>query len=62
MHQITLNTPSGNTDISVGRRLSEDLHKLKSKPIILIDENVLCEHNDTFCPVKMFVMMLWMLI
>lgn len=50
MHQITLNTPSGNTDISVGRRLSEDLHKLKSKPIILIDENVLCEHNDTFCP------------
>lgn len=49
MHQITLNTPSGGSTISVGRKLSENLLGLESKPIILIDENVLCEHSETFC-------------
>lgn len=50
MHQIKLNTPSGNTDISVGTALSENLANLSPGPILLIDENVLCEHNEVFCP------------
>lgn len=50
MHQIKLNTPSGNTAISVGKELSKGLANLSPGPILLVDENVLCEHNDVFCP------------
>lgn len=50
MHQIKLKTPSGNTEISVGGALSGNLANISPGPILLIDENVLCEHNDLFCP------------
>ncbi len=50
MQQINLQTPSGNTAISVGKALSQGLAKIKPKPILLVDENVLCEHNEVFCP------------
>jgi len=48
MHHIKLTTPSGNTSISVGKALSEGLAKLCPKPVLLVDEHVLCEHHDLF--------------
>ncbi len=48
MHQIKLTTPTGNTSISVGKALSEGLARLSPKPVLLIDEHVLCDHNDVF--------------
>jgi 3-dehydroquinate synthase len=48
MHQINLTTPTGATSISVGKALSQGLAKLSPKPILLVDENVLCEHHDLF--------------
>ena len=48
MHQIKLTTPSGNTEISVGENLSAGLKKLVPKPVLLVDEHVLCEHQDSF--------------
>lgn len=50
MQKIKLSTPTGNTAITVGRALSRDLSEMDPKPIILVDENVLCEHNEVFCP------------
>lgn len=48
MHQIKLTTPSGSTSILVGKALSKGLAKLSQKPVLLIDEHVLCEHHDLF--------------
>lgn len=48
MHQIKLTTPSGNTEISVGEKLSSGLTTIDKPPILLIDEHVLCEHQDQF--------------
>jgi 3-dehydroquinate synthase len=48
MHQIKLNTPSGITEISVGENLSSALSTLDPSPILLVDEHVLCEHQDLF--------------
>jgi 3-dehydroquinate synthase len=48
MHQIKLNTPSGITEISVGENLSSALSTLAPSPILLVDEHVLCEHQDLF--------------
>jgi len=48
MSSIKLCTPSGSTEISVGSQLSANLAKLDQKPILLIDEHVLCEHHDHF--------------
>jgi 3-dehydroquinate synthase len=49
MQEINLNTPSGNTAISVGEALSGGLSKISPSPVLLVDENVLCEHTDLFC-------------
>ena len=49
MQAITLNTPSGNTAITVGKALSLGLSKISPSPVLLVDENVLCEHTDLFC-------------
>jgi 3-dehydroquinate synthase len=49
MQQINLTTPSGSTAISVGRSLSKSLVEISPRPILLVDENVLCEHTDIFC-------------
>ncbi len=48
MHQINLSTPTGNTEITVGEHLSGKLNKLDPSPILLVDEHVLCQHNDIF--------------
>ena len=48
MHQIQLNTPTGNTEILVGEFLSNKLIELEPSPILLVDEHVLCQHNDIF--------------
>jgi len=48
MYQINLTTPAGATDIVVGELLSSRLRKLEQEPLLLIDENVLCQHTDIF--------------
>lgn len=48
MHQIHLKTPSGNTEIIVGENLSKGLEALDPAPVLLVDEHVLCEHQDLF--------------
>lgn len=48
MHQITLETPSGNTEILVGENLSRGLEALDPAPVLLVDEHVLCEHQELF--------------
>ena len=50
MHQIKLTTPTGDTDIAVGESLSSGIRELDPTPILLVDENVLREHNDIFSP------------
>ncbi len=48
MQQIKLTTPSGNTEISVGAYLSSGLSTIDKPPVLLVDEHVLCEHQDLF--------------
>ena len=48
MHQIKLTTPSGSTEILVGENLSSGLTKIVRPPVLLVDEHVLCEHQDFF--------------
>lgn len=48
MHKMELNTPSGDTKISVGENLSAGLPGLSPSPVLLVDENVLCQQNDIF--------------
>ncbi len=48
MHQFTLNSPSGVTDITVGEDLTLKLQTLDIKPLLLVDEHVLCQHQDLF--------------
>lgn len=48
MHQIKLTTPSGNTEIIVGEKLSSGLTSMGQSPVLLVDEHVLCEHQDLF--------------
>lgn len=48
MHHIKLKTPTGRTNIKVGRGLSGELANLPKKPVLLVDEHVLCEHHDLF--------------
>ena len=48
MHQIKMTTPSGNTEISVGENLSSGLLAIVRPPVLLVDEHVLCEHQDVF--------------
>lgn len=48
MHLINLTTPSGNTEISIGENLSSGLTSIDQPPVLLIDEHVLCEHQDLF--------------
>jgi 3-dehydroquinate synthase len=50
MHQINLTAPSGKTAISVAGGLSGGLGNLEPRPVLLVDENVLCEHHDLFSP------------
>lgn len=45
---MKLNTPAGDTEILVGEELSAGLKKLDQDPILLVDEHVLCQHNDIF--------------
>ncbi len=48
MHQFKLTTPARDSDIVVGEHLSQRLVDLKPVPILLVDEHVLCQHNDLF--------------
>jgi 3-dehydroquinate synthase len=48
MIKIKLTTPSGNTQISVGENLSSGLTTIDKPPVLLVDEHVLCEHQDLF--------------
>lgn len=48
MHQISMTTPSGNTAIVVGENLSSGLKSLPEALVLLVDENVLCEHPEFF--------------
>jgi len=45
---MNLNTPAGGTEIVVGENLSQGLLSLDQEPILLVDEHVLCQHNDIF--------------
>lgn len=48
MQGMKLNTPAGSTEILVGQDLSAGLKNLDQDPILLVDEHVLCQHNDIF--------------
>jgi 3-dehydroquinate synthase len=48
MQSMNLNTPSGGTEIVVGKDLSGGLLSLDQEPILLVDEHVLCQHHDIF--------------
>ena len=52
MYQINLTTPAGATDIVVGEQLFSRLRELEQEPLLLIDENVLCQHTDIFEPYR----------
>ena len=52
MNQIKLCAPSGETDISVGAGLSSRLASVEPLPVLLVDEHVLCQHHDIFCPYR----------
>lgn len=52
MHQIKMATPSGNTEILVGEKLSSGLSTIVRPPVLLVDEHVLCEHQDQFACFK----------
>jgi 3-dehydroquinate synthase len=52
MRQVKLTTPAGETDIVVGEHLSSRLRMLEHEPVLLIDEHVIVEHNDTFEPFR----------
>ena len=45
---MRLNTPAGGCEIVVGEHLSTRLKSLDQDFILLVDENVLCQHNDIF--------------
>jgi hypothetical protein len=48
MHHFLLNTPSGTSEILVGESLSMRLDTLDPAPVLLVDEHVLCEHQELF--------------
>jgi len=48
MQEYTLHTPTRNTAIKVAPGLSASLSSLEQDPVLLIDEHVLCQHNDVF--------------
>ncbi len=48
MNEISLTTPSGDTAITVGGALSAGLGNLDPSPVLLVDENVFCQHHDLF--------------
>jgi 3-dehydroquinate synthase len=48
MQKVQLTTPAGDTQIVVGELLSSRLRTLDQEPILVIDENVLCQHSDIF--------------
>lgn len=50
MHQLELTTPTGKTQIKVGEGLSAGLGELEPAPVLLVDEHVLCQHDDIFNP------------
>jgi 3-dehydroquinate synthase len=45
---MNLNTPAGGTEIVVGENLSAGLRSLDREPVLLVDEHVLCQHDDIF--------------
>ena len=45
---MSLNTPDGACEILVGEHLSARLKSLEQDLILLVDENVLCQHHDIF--------------
>jgi 3-dehydroquinate synthase len=48
MQKIHLSAPTGSTEIIIGECLSADLQELDSRPVLMVDENVLCQHHDLF--------------
>ncbi|MCK5065849.1 MAG: 3-dehydroquinate synthase [Bacteroidales bacterium] len=48
MQRMNLNTPAGGTEIVVGEHLSAGLKSLDKEPVLLVDEHVLCQHDDIF--------------
>ncbi len=48
MYQLTLASPTGETDITVGEDLTLRLGTLDPEPLLLVDEHVLCQHQDLF--------------
>ena len=48
MKQLRLTTPAGVCDIVVGELLSSRLQALEREPVLIIDENVLCQHHGIF--------------
>lgn len=52
MQALQLTTPAGCTDILIGELLSARLNSLEKEPILLVDENVLDQHEALFSPYK----------
>ena len=48
MQQIFLKNPSGSSEILVGSGLSARISDLEPPPVLLVDEHVLCQHDDLF--------------
>lgn len=52
MQALQLTTPAGCTDILIGELLSSRLNSLEKEAILLVDENVLDQHEALFSPYK----------
>jgi len=48
MQKITLETPSGKSHIEVGAGLTANLSRIHPRPVLLVDSNVLCQHDGLF--------------
>lgn len=48
MQKITLDSPSGRTHIQVGSGLTRNLHLLEPRPVLMVDSNVLSQHDGLF--------------
>jgi 3-dehydroquinate synthase len=48
MKKLSVTTASGRSEITVGENLSRGLGSLEPRPVLLVDEHVLCQHHDLF--------------
>jgi 3-dehydroquinate synthase len=52
MQELQLSASTGTTEIVVGELLTSRLQLMEMEPVLLIDENVLIQHHDSFEPFR----------